>query len=139
MKIYDCLNAALSSILILLSQIRTFPSIFMPIGLIYNKVESVPINTLYSLRTMSLSWVSESSGTLKLAMILSNNQWGISGSDGKNTFQILFGSTYQIFPPPFSEDTTPICPELRSNKNERYSYFLKKAFSTRKTSLHFFP
>ena len=44
-----------------------------------------------------------------------------------------------MFIPPFGDETIAIEPDPLSNKNERYNYFLKNAFSTKKISLHFFP
>ena len=44
-----------------------------------------------------------------------------------------------MFPPPFSEEITPIWPDVLSSRKEMYSYFLRKAFSTKNTSLHFLP
>lgn len=33
-----------------------------------------------------------------------------------------------MFIPPLGEETTAIDPDPRSNKNDKYNYFLKKAF-----------
>lgn len=58
---------------------------------------------------------------------------------GKKNLWTLLCYTYYIFIPPLGEAIIAIEPEDLSNRKDKYSYFLKKIFSTRKTSLHFLP
>jgi hypothetical protein len=64
---------------------------------------------------------------------------GIFGLGSKKNLCTFVDSTYSIFIPPFGEATIAIEPDPLSSKKDKYNYFLKKAFSTKNKSLHFFP
>ena len=64
---------------------------------------------------------------------------GILELGAKKNLCTLLDSTSSIFMPPLAELTIAMVPDPRSSKNDNYNYFLKKAFSTKKISLHFFP
>ena len=111
----------------------------IPRGFIYTSVESVSMKHLYNFCTTSLIWRVKSSVNSKHSAISSRTLLGTWFPGSKKNLWTLLFSTSSMFIPPLGDATTAMDPEFLSSRKERYNSFLKKIFSTKNTSLHFFP